>query len=156
MTQIDPARTTGIRRRTLTTSMAWAVPAIPVAAAAPAYASSGDTPPPVIPNQAVAVANKCSGQSTGSSWGYVFTFAFTTAPASATADSLIVNGQTFGVACSRLEGTTFIVTTVPSGNSANASGSGVITYAADGGPAQTAAFSYTGTKPAAKELCECA
>ena len=69
MTGSEGARPSGSNRRTVVKGAAWAVPAVAVAAAAPAYAAS------CIPVITLGPTScKCPGQSTGDPWTYFLTF----------------------------------------------------------------------------------
>lgn len=58
---VDNANTSeGISRRTVTKAMAWAVPAIAIAAPVPAFAASGDTPSIVTGTACKAPGNSCA------------------------------------------------------------------------------------------------
>ncbi|WP_438853472.1 hypothetical protein [Agromyces sp. M3QZ16-3] len=69
MTETQNSELPGVSRRTVTKAMAWAVPAVAVAATVPTAAAS--CIPSVILGQD---ACKCPGQSTGDPWGYYLTF----------------------------------------------------------------------------------
>ncbi|WP_404443952.1 hypothetical protein LG315_10875 [Microbacterium marinum] len=79
MTEInepDGAQPTGISRRTVAKTMAWAVPAIAIAAPAPAFAASGGAPSGQFLDACKQPGNSCfSGY--GFRKGYTFTFTIT-------------------------------------------------------------------------------
>lgn len=71
MSDFEPQPTGGVSRRTVTKAMAWAVPAIAIAAPAPAFAASG--PPPQI---TVLAACKQPGDSCDNKWGFIKGYTF--------------------------------------------------------------------------------
>jgi hypothetical protein len=134
-------------RRTLVKGAAWTVPVISIAAAAPAYASSTTV---IVSGPAT---SKCSGRSAGGSTEFTYIFTFTTdgALANATVANLVINGTVFAVDRVVVEGSLIHVVSTSSSDSANAAGTGVLTYTVDGTD-RTFPFTYSGTHPD-QELC---
>ena len=138
-------------RRSLVRGVAWSVPVVAVAVNAPAFAASF---PPV--KLTFEFGEKCSGNSSSfNPKTYIFQFQADSQPAqgSVDADVVTVNGEIFNVVRIRIIGTTVFLVTESSGNSANASGQGSVTYTS-GMPevTQTVTFTYQGTPPD-KALC---
>lgn len=140
-------------RRSVVRGIAWTTPVIALAAAAPAFAASF---PPI--NISYIGATKCPGRSAqgnNNSFTYIFEFVADSVPAvgSVSASNVTVNGVVFAVKDVVESGTTIYVITVESENSADADGSGSITYTS-GSPAvsKTVPFTYNGTRPD-QELC---
>lgn len=139
----------GTTRRTLTRNLVWTVPVVAVAAHAPAFAASTVV---IVPGSTVEVT-KCPGQSDKTDpWTYIATFTTTGVASNVTVSSFTVNGVAFEVERVVIEGNTFHVVTKPSVNSADADGTGVITYNAGGGT-QTFSFAYNGSHPN-QQLCK--
>lgn len=140
-------------RRTLVRGIAWTTPVVALAAAAPAFAASF---PPIKITYLEAI--KCPGNSSGSAgneFTYVFKFRADSVPAqgSVVATSLTVNGVVFAVDRVVIEGTDIYVVTQSSTNSADADGSGQITYTSGFPPVtQTVVFTYNGSHPD-QQLC---
>ena len=65
--EVTSEKKSGISRRTVAKGMAWSVPAVALAVAAPAYAASPCTPVPSLGGASC----KCPGGSTGVKFGYI-------------------------------------------------------------------------------------
>jgi len=138
-----------VTRRTLTRTIAWSTPVVAVAATAPAFAASTVV---ITPNSEVDVT-KCPGQSDKTDpWTYIATFLTTGVATSVSVSSFTVNGINFPVERVVIEGSTFHVVTRPGTNSADAEGTGVITYNTGSGE-QTFTFAYNGSHPN-QQLCK--
>ena len=137
-------------RRTVVRGAAWTVPVIAIAAPVPAFSASF---PPI--KLTFTSGEKCPGNSNGDNQGnrktYIFQFQADSPPVagSISANTVTVNGAVFTVTRVTVIGSTVYMVTESSGNSANASGQGSITYTS-GFPqvTQTVTFTYSDTPPA--------
>ena len=139
---------TNLSRRNVVKGVAWATPVISMAVTAPVFAASAD------PITGFIEALKCPGNSTPGVRDAVVV-AFTTR-SQQDANALLAlpldawtvkgNGTVWDVKRVSLIGTTLYVVTVPRGNSANASGSLVVTYTVYN-QTYTDTYVYNGTSP---------